>query len=50
MKSTDDDHAFTDRFANMFDRKKRLCFMNLWLPRAAAGLAIANWRVWLTLT
>ena len=30
-------------FADMFDRKKLLCFMNLWLAMIAAGLAIANW-------
>ena len=29
--------------ADMFDRKKLLCFMNLWLALVAAGLAIANW-------
>ena len=28
--------------ADMFDRKKLLCFMNLWLALVAAGLAIAN--------
>lgn len=28
--------------ADMSDRKKLLCFMNLWLTVAAAGLAIAN--------
>jgi Na+/melibiose symporter-like transporter len=30
-------------FADMFDRRKLLCFMNLWLAMVAAGLAIANW-------
>ena len=29
--------------ADMFDRRKLLCLMNLWLATAAAGLAIANW-------
>jgi MFS family permease len=29
--------------ADMFDRRKLLCFMNLWLAVAAAGLAIASW-------
>jgi MFS family permease len=28
--------------ADMFNRKKLLCFMNLWLALVAAGLAIAN--------
>ena len=28
--------------ADMFDRKKLLCLMNLWLAMVAAGLAIAN--------
>ena len=30
-------------FADTFDRKQLLCFMNLWLAMAAAGLAAANW-------
>ena len=29
-------------FADMFDRRKLLCLMNLWLAIVAAGLAIAN--------
>ena len=29
--------------ADMFNRKKLLCFMNLWLAIVAAGLAITNW-------
>jgi MFS family permease len=29
--------------ADMFDRKKLLCIMNLWLAIVAAGLAIATW-------
>jgi MFS family permease len=30
-------------FADTFDRKRLLCFTNLWLTTVAAGLAIANW-------
>ena len=30
-------------FADTFDRKQLLCFMNLWLAIVAAGLAAANW-------
>jgi MFS family permease len=30
-------------FADTFDRKQLLCFMNLWLAMVAAGLAAANW-------
>ena len=29
--------------ADMFDRRKLLCFMNLWLAMVAAGLAIVSW-------
>jgi MFS family permease len=29
--------------ADMFDRRKLLCFMNLWLAATAAGLAIVSW-------
>lgn len=32
-------------FADTFDRKQLLCFTNLWLAMAAAGLAAANWIV-----
>ena len=28
--------------ADMFDRKKLFCFMNLWLTLVAAGLSVAN--------
>ncbi len=30
-------------FADMFDRRKLLCLINLWLAFVAAGLAIGNW-------